>query len=162
MDRRLSISDQLGNQSRPSFAILLRLLHQHHAQAVDDALRAAGFTEIRPPHANVFPYVPPEGIQVSEIARLARVRKQTTAQAVEQLERAGYVERRPDPADGRAQLVFLTDKGASVRPIAMAAGRRVEEEWAALIGQDDLETLRELLQRLLARLREEDQVNASG
>lgn len=145
-----------GRASRPSFAILLRLLHQHHARAVDDALRAAGFTDIRPPHASVFPYVPPEGIQVSEIARLARVRKQTTARAVEQLERAGYVERRPDPADGRAQLVFLTPKGEAVRPIAVATGRRVEEQWTELIGADDLETLRGLLQRLLLALREDD------
>jgi DNA-binding MarR family transcriptional regulator len=39
--------------------------------------------------------VPPEGISVSGLAELARVRKQTMAQAVEQLERMRYVERRP-------------------------------------------------------------------
>jgi DNA-binding MarR family transcriptional regulator len=150
----MSISADELSSPRPYFAILLRLLHQEHAQAVDRALRAVGFTDIRPPHASVFPFVPPEGIQVSEIARLARVRKQTTAQAVEQLERAGYVERRPDPSDGRAQLVFLTEKGTSVRPIAIAAGRRVEERWAELIGAEDLESLRALLQRLLGRLSE--------
>lgn len=135
------------------FAILLRLLHQHHAQEVDAALRAAGFTDIRPPHASVFPYVPPEGIQVSEIARMARVRKQTTAQAVEQLERAGYVERRPDPRDRRAQLVFLTPKGEAVRPVAVAAGRRVEARWGELIGAGPLEAMRETMQRLLAEIR---------
>jgi DNA-binding MarR family transcriptional regulator len=133
----------------------LRLLYQHYAQEVDEALHAAGFIDIRPPHANVFPFVPPEGIQVSEIAKLARVRKQTTAQAVAQLEQAGYVERRPDPHDRRAQLVYLTPKGEAVRPVTMAAGRRVEERWAKLIGPEELEALRDSMQLLLSRLREE-------
>jgi DNA-binding MarR family transcriptional regulator len=143
-----------GDVSR-SLAILLRLLHQHHAREVDAALRAAGFSDIRPPHASVFPYVPAEGIQVSEIATLARVRKQTAAEAVAQLERAGYVERRPDPDDGRARLVFLTPKGESVRPIAQAAGRRVEDHWAELIGTERLEGLRATMRDLLLAIRQE-------
>ena len=60
----------------------------------------------------MFPFVPPEGITVSELAELARVRKQTMAQAVDQLERMGYVERRPNPRDRRSRLVFLTERGA--------------------------------------------------
>ena len=47
-----------------------------------------------------------QGIQVSALTQLARVRKQTMAQAVEELEKLGYVERRADPADGRARLVL--------------------------------------------------------
>jgi len=40
------------------------------------------FGAIRPAHANVFTFVPAEGIQVSGLTRLAHVRKQTMAQAV--------------------------------------------------------------------------------
>lgn len=69
---------------------------------------------------NVFPFVPPEGITVSELAELARVRKQTMAEAVEQLERMGYVERQPKPRDRRSRLVFLTERGGPRR----AGGRR--------------------------------------
>src|SRR6266487_6212076 len=97
--------------ARPVIGLLLRLLYQHYAQDIDAALTDAGFGDIRPPHSNVFPFVPAEGIQVSELAQLARVRKQTMAQAVVQLERAGYLERRPDPHDRRARLIFLTAKG---------------------------------------------------
>jgi hypothetical protein len=43
-----------------------------------------------------------------------------------------------------------------IRPVAIAAGRRVEEQWASMIGTEDLEALRGLLQRLLLALREED------
>src|SRR6267154_2156863 len=106
--------------TRPLIGLLLRLLHQHYAQDIDAALSKAGFGDIRPAHANVFPFVPPEGISVSELAALARVRKQTMAEAVEQLERMGYVERRPNPGDRRSRLVFLTERGASVRPVTHA------------------------------------------
>jgi DNA-binding MarR family transcriptional regulator len=140
---------------RPLLGLLLRLLHQYYAQDIDAALRAAGFGDIRPPHANVFPFVPPEGIQVSELAKLARVRKQTMAQAVEQLERAGYVRRRPDPRDRRARLVFLTPRGDAVRPVTLAAGNRVEERWRQLAGPEEIEALRGSLRRLLVLLMEE-------
>jgi DNA-binding MarR family transcriptional regulator len=144
----------IDHGERPLLGLLLRLLHQHWAEDVDGALRAVGFGDIRPPHANVFPFVPEGGIQVTELAKLARVRKQSMADAVEQLERAGYVERHPDPADGRAKLVFLTERGRAVRPVAVAAGERVEERWARLTSDHQIDSLRGSLVQLLGALRE--------
>src|SRR5207245_662612 len=86
MEERISAHAQLG--------LLLRLLHQHWVQAIHAALDDAGFGDVRPSHANVFTFVPAAGIQVSELTQLAHVRKQTMAQAVEELEQLGYVERR--------------------------------------------------------------------
>lgn len=139
--------------TRPLIALLLRLLYQHHAQDIEVALREAGFGDLRPAHANVFPFVPPEGITVSELAELARVRKQTMAQPIEQLERMGYVERRPNPRDRRSRLVFLTERGASVKPVTHATAARVEEHWAELTSREELEALRTSLMRLLTEVR---------
>src|SRR6476619_4445872 len=141
--------------SRPLIGLLLRLVYQHYAHEIDATLSEAGFGDIRPSHANVFPFVPPEGITVSGLAELARVRKQTMAQAVDQLERTGYVERRPNPRDRRSRLVFLTPRGASVPPVTHAAAARVEERWSALTGPEELEALRASLLRLLTGLRDE-------
>jgi DNA-binding MarR family transcriptional regulator len=144
-----------GFPSRPLIGLLLRLVYQHHAQAIDAALRQAGFGDIRPSAANVFPFVPPDGITVSRLAELARVRKQSMAQAVDQLERTGYVERRPNPRDHRSRLVFLTERGAGVPPVTHAAAARVEERWAELIGPADFETLRGTLLHLLDALKDQ-------
>jgi DNA-binding MarR family transcriptional regulator len=141
--------------TRPLIGLLLRLLYQHYTQDIDAALSEAGFGDIRPAHANVFPFVPPEGTTVSELANLARVRKQTMAQAVEQLEQMGYVERRPNPRDRRSQLVFLTRRGAAVKPVTHATASRVEEHWAELTSPEELEALRASLLRLLTTLRAE-------
>ena len=140
---------------RPVIGLLLRLAHQHYAQDIEAALRRAGFADLRPAHANVFPFVPPEGITVSRLAELAQVRKQSMAQAVDQLEHTGYVERRPNPRDQRSRLVFLTERGRGVPPVTHAAARGVEERWAELTSPAEFEALRTALMRLLTALRDQ-------
>ncbi|HEY1625435.1 MAG TPA: MarR family transcriptional regulator [Streptosporangiaceae bacterium] len=138
---------------RPVIGLLLRLAYQHYSSDIEAALRDAGFGDVRPAAANVFPFVPPEGIAVARLAELARVRKQSMAQAVDQLERTGYVERRPDPRDHRSRLVFLTERGAAVPLVTHAAAELVERRWAELTSQAEFEGLRDSLLRLLAELR---------
>jgi DNA-binding MarR family transcriptional regulator len=69
-----------------------------------------------------------EGPQsVSDLAARERVRHQSMAQTVGDLESDGFVGRRPDPTDGRRALVALTAEGRS----ALAADRRHREGWLA-------------------------------
>jgi DNA-binding MarR family transcriptional regulator len=143
---------EADRSARPLIGLLLRLVYQSYSQEIEAALREAGFDDVRPTAGNVFPFVPPEGITVSALAERARVRKQTMTQAVEQLERAGYVERRPNPRDRRSRLVFLTERGASVPPVTHAAAEGVEGRWAELASPEELEALRGSLLRLLGQL----------
>jgi DNA-binding MarR family transcriptional regulator len=67
-----------------------------------------------------------EGSQsVSDLAAAERVRPQSMAQTVGDLEQAGFVERRPDPGDGRRALVSLTEAGRA----ELTAERRRREGW---------------------------------
>lgn len=145
--------DAADPSTRPPIGLLVRLVYQHHSHDIQVALREAGFDDIRPAHANVFSFVPADGITVSDLADLAQVRKQTMGQVVEQLEGLGYVERRPNPADRRSRLVVLTPRGASVRPVTHAAAARVEQRWAGLTSPGEQEVLRAALQHLLQELR---------
>ncbi|TDE59667.1 MarR family transcriptional regulator [Nonomuraea mesophila] len=141
---------------RLRLSLLLRLLHREYAAGIEAALAEAGFGDIRSGDAKVFPFVPPEGIQVRDLALRAGVRKQTMAQSVDQLERAGYLERHPNPHDARSRLVVLTERGKAVQPLAAGAGDLIEQRWAELTSPEDFETLRALLHRLLDRIREAD------
>ena len=143
------------HEPTPLLGLLLRLLNQEWGNHVHEAMQKAGFDGLGAANANVIPFVPEEGIQVSELAKLARVRKQSMAQSVEQLEKLGYLERRPDPNDRRARLVFLTERGKGVRPVALKAGRAVEKQWAKLTSPEQIEELRASLQALLDKLRVE-------
>ncbi|HEX6521416.1 MAG TPA: MarR family transcriptional regulator [Streptosporangiaceae bacterium] len=141
----------------PLLGVLLRQLGQHYSQAVQEGLRAHGFGELRPSHANVFLFARPDGIAITELARLARVRRQSMAQAVQELVSAGYAELRDNPRDRRSKLVFLTEPGQAVWPAVAAAGGQVEEQWASLIGREQLESLRTAMLGLLAALRSHDE-----
>jgi hypothetical protein len=83
---------------RPLLGVLLRLLSQHYSHDVHEAMRAHGFGDIRPSHSNVFLFARSDGIAITELARLARVRRQSMAQAVQELISAGYAELRDNPA----------------------------------------------------------------
>jgi DNA-binding MarR family transcriptional regulator len=64
---------------------------------------------------------------VSDLAAAERVRPQSMAQTVADLESAGMVGRRPDPDDRRRALVSLTDMGMAT----LLADRRQREGWLA-------------------------------
>jgi DNA-binding MarR family transcriptional regulator len=69
-----------------------------------------------------------EGAQsVSDLAQAERVRPQSMAQTVGDLEADGLVTRRPDPNDRRRAPVELTEAGR----VALDAERRRREGWLA-------------------------------
>lgn len=91
---------------------------------------------------------------VSQLAASERIRPQSMAQTVGELESAGLVTREPDPTDGRRALVDLTTEGRLV----LAADRRQREGWLARgieesFSKRELKILTEALE-LLRRLAE--------
>lgn len=121
---------------------MLRVVAQQWGTEMDAGLRAAGHDDIRASHATVLPFVDNEGTAVSELARRAKVRKQTMLQSVTELEHLGYVARLPDPTDRRSRLVVLTAKGRSLRPLSHRTGAAIEARWASLLSEVELEHMR--------------------
>lgn len=71
---------------------------------------------------------------IGALAVAERVRPQSMAQTVGDLEAAGLISRRPDPADGRRVLVELTPQGRET----LAADRRDRAGWLAEAIESDL------------------------
>lgn len=117
---------------------------------VFEALAAAGFTDITTAQGRVFARIGPGGTRVTDLAERAQITKQTAGFLVDQLERAGYVRRVPDPADARARLVQIAPRGEAAIAVARAAEAEVEAEWTRHLGERDTRQLR----RALTRLRE--------
>jgi DNA-binding MarR family transcriptional regulator len=128
--------------------ILLFVANRALEQRAFDAVVAAGITDITLAQARVAARIGPEGTRVTELAAQARVTKQSAAFLVDQLEAAAYVERVPDPADGRARLVRLTRRADEVVAAANAEVERVLDEWAAHVGADRLRQMYEVLRDL--------------
>jgi DNA-binding MarR family transcriptional regulator len=106
-------------------------------------------------HGAVLGRLDREGPQgVSDLAAAERLRPQSMAQTVNDLEGDGLVTRRPDPADGRRALVELTAHGND----ALQAERRNREGWLAQAIAGDLSSEEQAVLRdaveLLRRLAE--------
>jgi DNA-binding MarR family transcriptional regulator len=132
-------------RQRQGLGILLFVANRALEQRAFDAIVAAGITDITLAQARIAARIAPDGSRVSDLAEQARVTKQSAASLVEQLERAQYVERVPDPTDGRARLVRLTPRLQRVAEVADAEVARVLAEWADHLGEDRLQQLHEVL-----------------
>ena len=111
-------------------------------------LAAVGFDDITPAQGRIAARIAPGGTRLTALAEQALVTKQTAGHLVDQLERAGYVRRVPDPTDARARLVQMADRGLEVVAVARRVEAEVEAEWTAHLGEEAAAQLRAALERL--------------
>ena len=106
---------------RDDLGFLLAKATQRWNELLQERFRAAGWGEVRPSYGSILvPLFEQDGLRMGELARRARLSKQTMTTMVRLLERDGLVGRRADPSDGRASLVFLTERARRFRPVAEA------------------------------------------
>jgi len=127
--------------------LLGRLLREFRAELFAPA-GEHGYPDLREPHLHIFGNVGIDGIRLTDLAARAQLSLATTSELVSDLQRLGYLERRPDPADRRAKLIFPTTRG---RQALNDAGDRVadiEHHWRGVVGRrfDDMcATMQDLL-----------------
>ncbi|MGR7026077.1 MarR family winged helix-turn-helix transcriptional regulator [Geodermatophilus sp. URMC 62] len=112
------------------------------------ALAEARFDDITLAQGRIAARIGPQGTRLTDLAAQALVTKQTAGHLVDQLERAGYVRRVPDPTDARARLVQMAPRGLEVVAIARRVETEVEAEWTAHLGEEATAQLRAALTRL--------------
>jgi DNA-binding MarR family transcriptional regulator len=115
-----------------------------------EELAATGYADIRPTHGCVFRFVRGEGMRLTELATSAGITKQSAGELVDDLVALGYVERLPDPADRRAKLIRLTERGKEAQGIGFGLFAKVEERWAERYGAESIANLRQLLEEIAA------------
>jgi len=91
-----------------------------------------------------------EGARMSEVAQALRVDPSTATRSVARLESLGLVERRPDPDDGRSVVAVATEAGASLLDRLRERAVGSLDRLYGRFDDDELTTLAELLERLVA------------
>jgi DNA-binding MarR family transcriptional regulator len=132
-----------------NFAQLLRIPFQALVTELHTQLAAKGYPDLPATHTIVFAHVDRQGIRLSELARRAQLTKQLVNYLVTTLEERGYVERVPDPIDGRARIVRLTERGQQAAEVGREIIESIEGEWAISLGSENMNELRSLLERLV-------------
>lgn len=117
-----------------------------------ERLREAGLDDARVAHTHVTAYIKAEGSRLTQLATDARMTLPAMSELVDDLEGLGIVERSPDPTDGRAKLIRLTDAGWAAMRTARRQIAEIESGYAQLVGPDRFESAAATLDALLTEL----------
>jgi len=128
-------------------ALLMFIAVRHLETRVMSAASDAGF-ELTPAQAGLAARIGENGSRLTDLAEQAQITKQSAGFLVDQLERAGLVERTPDPADARARLVRFTERGLRVVAVARKVERQVLREWRRHLGPERFTAMQEGLTAL--------------
>jgi DNA-binding MarR family transcriptional regulator len=137
--------------TRSNLGFLLAKASQRWNELLHERLAAAGYGHVRPAYGSLLlPLWEEDGLRLGELARRARLSKQTLTTMARLLERDGLVTRDPDHDDARAVRVWLTPHAHELRPVAEQALAGIEQALAERIGEDGAGELGQLLRELIA------------
>jgi DNA-binding MarR family transcriptional regulator len=112
-------------------------------RALDEHMIASGLSLAR---SKVLGVLDQKGsLRQTSLAQELGLAQRSVTQAVESLARDGLVERMPDPVDGRAKLVALTDEGAAALAASTGTGNQVLHRIFGTLDREQLASLDELL-----------------
>ena len=156
-----SSTPQLPSDRLAIGQLLGRLLLAFRGELLDDPKRAE-FSDIRFPHLQIWGNVGVDGIRLTELAGRASLSLAACSELVNELQELGYLERRPDPADGRAKLIFPTAKGRRALEEAGRGVARIEARWRSLCPPDAFDDACTTLDTLLRALTDAPGTEAGG
>jgi DNA-binding MarR family transcriptional regulator len=110
--------------------------------------KAASYDDVREVHLQVFGAIDWKGTRLRDLAARANMTPPAMAELVDDLQSAGYLERVPDPSDGRAKLVRPTRAGRRILAGALRAVEDIEREYADRLGRERFEELVQALEEL--------------
>lgn len=125
--------------------VLLGLGWEQFVDELRNSLAEQGFQDLGRSYGYVLRSLDSRPMNISELADRLEISKQGAAQIVDEMQRRGYVERRADPTDGRAKLLYLTDRGIEALGAARAFHRRYEKRLIRAHGAEAVGALRTLL-----------------
>lgn len=135
---RDSLQARIASRKRDTLGhVLTRVSRLFHEQALQ-AVHSAGFPDIRESWIVLLRHMEVDGIRSSALADRLGVTRQAAGQLVSELEGRGYLERVPDPSDGRAKLVRMTDRGLDAWATGLDALAALQHDLNAELGPEPL------------------------
>jgi DNA-binding MarR family transcriptional regulator len=115
----------MATKGKPDFGILLLLAEQEFVRGLRAATAEQGFDDQGRSDGFVLRTLGAGPATISALADRLDISKQGAAQIVDDMENRGYVERHPDPTDGRARLIQLSARGQA----ALKAARKYHQAY---------------------------------
>jgi len=93
-----------------------------------------------------------EGIPQSQLAASREVEPPTATKMLQRMERAGLIERRPDPTDARISRVYLSERGRALEQPVLDVWKQLETQTVADLSLTEQALLHRLLMQVLTNL----------
>lgn len=145
--------DDSGVAPRLRTGHLMRILLRQATQRSTEVLRERGYGDLRPMHMLVIERLSMSATRGTELAENIGLTKQATGQILDRMAALGYVERVPDPADGRAKIVELTERGRQAARASRSNAEETDAHWSETLGPARYRQLRAALASLIASSR---------
>jgi DNA-binding MarR family transcriptional regulator len=139
---------------KPLIALVDRANRALQADMLREAQRR-GHTQVKQAHNVVFATLTSDGTRTVDMATRAGVTRQSMGEVVREMAQLGLVSLEADPADGRAKLVRYTDAGLDVATDGHGHIIDLERRLADEFGEEEYETVRRFLERVVTILDEE-------
>ncbi|RZU22193.1 DNA-binding MarR family transcriptional regulator [Kribbella rubisoli] len=135
----------MTRSGKPDIGILLLLADQEFVRELREHVAAQGFDDQGRSDGFVFRTLSAGPTTISGLAERLEITKQGAGQIVDDMERRGYIERRPDPSDARAKLLHLTEHGQAALSTARKFHQAYERRLRKRFGDEAIDTLRDVL-----------------
>jgi DNA-binding MarR family transcriptional regulator len=127
----------------------MRILLRQTSLQTSEALAEQGYGDLRPMHLLVIERLFIFEARATELAEAIGLTKQATGQILDRMDELGYVQRVPDPSDGRAKVLQLTERGRRAAHTLRSIADDNEEKLLAELGQTRYRQLRAALGSLI-------------
>jgi DNA-binding MarR family transcriptional regulator len=136
------------SERRAPLSVLMTAAERALAADLEEGLRAAGYTDLRAAHAQVFVAMDLEGSRLTDLAARAGMTKQAMGELVRYLEQHGYLQVEPDLRDRRAKLIRPTATGWDAHGVSTGLVADSDRSLAERLGEHALRELRSQLHRI--------------
>ena len=134
-----------------SAGYLVNQLARLFARELQDRIQPLGLT------TGVFPALlllwEKDGATQRELVEQLEIEQPTMANTLARMERDGLILRKKDPADGRAQRIWLTDKARTLHRPAIHAARNVNNDALAVLSKTERQHFIKMLRKVIGGLK---------
>jgi len=126
----------------PPLARLFAIASRSLVDGLHERLAARGWGDVRPNYGYVLLAARGSGIQASEVAVLMGISKQAASKLIDSMVEQGLVRREARADDLRAKVVTLTSRGRRLLTAVEEIYKELDEQWAAILGDQRVQSLR--------------------
>ncbi len=138
---------------------LLKKIYRIYSTDLLNELQTRGFLDLRPSFLEILMYIAENnGSSIKEIGNACGLKKQTMTSHLNELDKRGYITRKPGEKDRRELHVFLTQFGEKFKLSLLEVVEDLDRDYQEMIGEVEIDRILHTLNNFQNKLNQKDQL----